>query len=106
MWSRSLKFEFLRSLPQSERHRYLAELSQQCEQAGVSFGESPGFSIASGSSDRARIDLWNPSKEWTVCVSLRDAEKRGILRVTRPKDFSASVDETSADMAKLRDRDV
>ena len=97
MYSDGASFQFRETVLLSVRLRFLAELSEQCEKAGVASGDSPGFSITIGADGSGKFLVWNPSKWRAAYLGLRAGEKKGILEVTSPKDFSAWVDQGEAE---------
>lgn len=88
MYNERAKFEFVASIRQSERLRFLVELSNQLERVNELASENPGYSIELAKDGRATVDIWHPGKAEVLWQQLREAQQRGLLHVTSPKEFS------------------
>ncbi len=97
MYGAGASFQFAEAVLPSVRLRFLAEMAEQCERAGVATGKSPGFSVDIGANGSGKIVVWDPSKWRAAYRALRAGERKGILKVTKPEDFSSWVDQGEAE---------
>jgi hypothetical protein len=99
MYSQGASFTFGEAVPQAERFAALAEIATQIDALpGLSTG-NPGYSLSVDARGSAELVVWHPTRWWPAQLALRKFERRGILRVTRPNDFAASVDAAEKERA-------
>jgi hypothetical protein len=95
MYTQSVKFEFLSTIPQSARLRFLSGMAEELEQT-ISENvvtSSHGFSMELDKNGKAQVVIWHPWKSEALFSQLRSGEGKGVIRVTNPKQFSTSHEE-------------
>ena len=97
MYTEIAKFEFVDTIPQSARFRFLESLAVALERATVTEvgSESPGFSVELDRNGKTKVTIWHPRKRDVLFSHLLDGYKSGAIRVTQPRKLIENMESSN-----------
>lgn len=100
MYGEAASFEFHEAVPQSERFAILAQIAAEIDASSGIPKEHSWFTLSLDAQGRGELLVTHPRIWWPAQLALRKVERRGPIRVSKPKNFSADVDESEKERAK------